>query len=364
MVAKRYGKAANDGGKRDRGDQAFRPGRRPGGGLLRGPRQEDAGDDQGEPAVSQVRLPRQAGDRWRRPSGTTILSSGKRTRGPRGRLIACRFAASHDLRYGMQLEILGIRPATDDDAGDGFDFFDLVPNSQYSAGRAAQEDCDQLIERYIDHPALKTLVENILERACRRCSTRMPAAQNFHHSYTSGLLEHVWSMTRIAGFLADHYAKYYDQLDPPLNRGLIVAATILHDIGKLRELEYHPVEAKYTKEGCLIGHVLMGRDMVREAAQTDRGLPRRSCSCAWNMRSWRITASASSVRRSCRRRMEALLVSYVDDLDAKMNIVARERMGSQTATRSPTGFTRSITGDSTRECRKRFLGRPPRIAAG
>ena len=60
------------------------------------------------------------------------------------------------------------------------------------------------------------------------------------------------------------------------NRGLIVAASILHDIGKLRELEYHPVEAKYTIEGCLIGHVLMGRDMVREAAQRYRGVFRRA----------------------------------------------------------------------------------------
>ena len=48
---------------------------------------------------------------------------------------------------------------------------------------------------------------------------------------------------------------------------------MLHDIGKLRELDYHPVEAKYTKEGCLIGHVLMGRDMVREAARHDRRVP-------------------------------------------------------------------------------------------
>ena len=63
---------------------------------------------------------------------------------------------------------------------------------------------------------------------------KMPAAQNFHHSYTCGLLEHVWSMTRIASFLADHYSKYYDELNPPLNRGVIVAATILHDIGKPR----------------------------------------------------------------------------------------------------------------------------------
>ena len=87
------------------------------------------------------------------------------------------------------------------------------------------------------------------------------------------LLEHVWSMTRIAGLLADHYAKYYDQLDPPLNRGLIVAAAILHDIGKLRELEYHPVEAKYTKEGCLIGHILMGGTWFARRRQRIDGFP-------------------------------------------------------------------------------------------
>ncbi len=80
-------------------------------------------------------------------------------------------------------------------------------------------------------------------------------------------------MTRIASFLADHYSKYYDELNPPLNRGVIIAATILHDIGKLRKLEYHPVEAKYTKEGRLIGHILMGRDIVREAASRIDGFP-------------------------------------------------------------------------------------------
>ena len=54
---------------------------------------------------------------------------------------------------------------------------------------------------------------------------------------------------------------------------MIVAAAILHDIGKLRELEYHPVEARYTKEGNLIGHVLIGRDMVRQAAAAIEGFP-------------------------------------------------------------------------------------------
>jgi 3'-5' exoribonuclease len=75
-----------------------------------------------------------------------------------------------------------------------------------------------------------------------------------------------------------------------------VAAAILHDIGKLRELEYHPVETKYTKHGNLIGHILMGRDLVRDTARRIDASRRRRC-CCWSTRSWRTTASPSSARR-------------------------------------------------------------------
>ena len=150
---------------------------------------------------------------------------------------------------------------------------------------------------------------------------KMPAAQNFHHAYTSGLLEHVWSMTRIACFLAEHYAKYYDKLDPPLSRSVVVAATILHDIGKLRELEYHPVEARYTTEGWLIGHILIGRDMVREAAGRIEGFPEDvllRLEHAILAHHGKREFGAPVVPQT----LEALLVSHIDDLDAKMNIAA------------------------------------------
>ena len=230
------------------------------------------------------------------------------------------------------------------------------PQQQVSAGRAPQEA--RRPDRSLHRPSRRS------RRWCATSSTRthslftrMPAAQNIHHSYTSGLLEHVWSMTRIAGFLADHYAKYYDELDPPLNRGLIVAATILHDIGKLRELEYHPVEAKYTKEGRLIGHVLMGRDMVREAAAKIEGFPKSCCLCLEHAilahhgkREFGAPVAPAT--------LEALIVSYVDDLDAKVNMVARKPWIRRTATRSPTRSSRSRTAGSTRACPKGPRGEP------
>ena len=231
------------------------------------------------------------------------------------------------VRYGLQLEILEIRPARDEDAAEGYDFFDLVESSDYDPDRLLKSIRER-VERSIDDPCLRRLVETILSEH-EPLFKKMPAAQNFHHSYTGGLLEHVWSMTRIASFLADHYGHYYAKLNPHLNKGVIIAATILHDIGKLRELDYHPVEAKYTKEGCLIGHVLMGRDLVRETARKIDGFPEETLLLlehAILAHHGKRDFGAPIVPQT----IEALLVSYIDDLDAKMNIAARERLLSNT----------------------------------
>jgi len=232
-----------------------------------------------------------------------------------------------DVRFGMQVDLLGIRAATDDDVRDGFDFGELVDSSKYEPELLLKK-IQVLIDSQISEPTLKRLVEVLLSENLALFQI-MPAAQNMHHSYNAGLLEHVWSMTRIAAFVAEHYSKYYDELDPPLNRGIIVAATILHDIGKLRELEYRPLEARYTKEGCLIGHVLMGRDMVREAASKIDGFPAELL----------ILLEHAILAHHGKREfgspvlpqtIEALIVSYIDEMDAKINVAAREIMSSQT----------------------------------
>jgi 3'-5' exoribonuclease len=241
----------------------------------------------------------------------------------------------YDVRYGMQVDILGIRPATEDDAARGFDFGDLYEQSHIPADELLKKLRD-LIERSIDQPPLRRLVQDLLDEHLSLFK-KMPAAQSFHHAYTSGLLEHIWSMTRIACFLADHYAKYYDKLDPPLNRSVVMAATILHDIGKLRELEYHPVEARYTTEGRLIGHILIGRDMVRQAAGRIEGFPEELL-----LRLEHAILAHHGKREFgapvLPQTLEALLVSHIDDLDAKMNIAAGMLMRSGTSD----GFTERI----------------------
>jgi 3'-5' exoribonuclease len=246
---------------------------------------------------------------------------------PEGIAYRIQVRAEVKSHYGLQIDIFEIRPATAGDEADGYDFQDLVDSSRYSAA-LLRERLDQLIEKYIRAPHVKRLVRDILAEH-DELFRKMPAAQNFHHSYSVGLLEHVWSMTRIAGFVAEHYERYYDQLNPPLDKDVVVAATILHDIGKLRELEYHPVEAKYTKEGSLIGHVLMGRDLVREAARRIDGFPEETLLLlehAILAHHGKREFGAPVVPQT----IEALILSFIDDLDAKINILATERLRSTT----------------------------------
>lgn len=233
----------------------------------------------------------------------------------------------YDLRYGMQIELLGVRATNEADKLNGYDFFDLVESSRYDPKELMQSVRDR-VDKLIDEPHLKELVTTILDDH-EDLFVKMPAAANMHHSYTSGLLEHVWSMSRVAEWLAKHYARYYSELNPPLNQGVVIAAIILHDIGKLRELMYHPVEPRYTKEGRLIGHILMGRDLVRETARQIEGFPEETLLLlehAILAHHGRHEFGAPVLPQT----MESILVNFIDELDAKMNMVARARMSSVT----------------------------------
>ena len=203
-----------------------------------------------------------------------------------------------DVRYGMQLEILSASaPPRTTTRADGYDFFDLVPNSQFPSRRAQEEA--RRPDRSLHRPSrAQDAWSRTSSTSTMSLFSRMPAAQNIHHSYTSGLLEHVWSMTRIAGFLADHYAKYYDQLDPPLESR---PDRRRHDPARYRQ-------AARARVSSGRGQVHEGRLPDRPCPDGPRHGPRgrgagstgfpEELLLAWSTRSWRITASASSAPRS------------------------------------------------------------------
>ena len=173
-------------------------------------------------------------------------------------------AVYRETNFGPQLEIHKIRETTDADAADGFDPAMCRPQSRFDPQAMFDELLTIASEQIGDTP-LGPLVESIL-RAHHDELLQAPAARHNHHAYAAGLLEHTLSVTRTCLHLAEKYADYYPDMTPPLDRGMVVAGAILHDIGKLRELDQQPEGTTYTAEGSLIGHLLIGRDMVRDAA--------------------------------------------------------------------------------------------------
>jgi 3'-5' exoribonuclease len=114
------------------------------------------------------------------------------------------------------------------------------------------------VETEIEAPDLKTLTHNLLQAHKEAWLTR-PAAKLYHHAYRGGLMEHTHRVVRLSRKAAEIF--------PELNRGLLLAGTILHDLGKIKEIE-DGLTAQNSVEGQLLGHIVLGWEMVREAART------------------------------------------------------------------------------------------------
>jgi 3'-5' exoribonuclease len=219
-------------------------------------------------------------------------------------------------KFGPQLEIKKIRVVEDSDHNDGFDPLMCQPTSRFD-GVEMFAELMNIVESRVEELQLRQLVCDILEQN-REQLLALPAAKSNHHAYLSGYLEHVLNVTRTCCHLADKYADLYSDLDPPLNKDLVIAGAVLHDIGKLRELAVGPAGADYTPEGCLIGHVLQGRDIVREAAAG------RSIAPELLLRLEHVIVSHQRLPEWGAPKPpmtpEALIVHYADDLDAKLQM--------------------------------------------
>ncbi|MEX0677524.1 MAG: HD domain-containing protein [Pirellulales bacterium] len=227
-------------------------------------------------------------------------------------------AVYRDTNYGPQLELRKIREVCSADRADGFSPAMCLPQTRFDAGVMFEELLATARERIAD-AALGDLVVHILQEH-RESLLTLPAATHNHHAFIGGWLEHVLSVTRSSVYLADKYDDYYPEMRPRLNKDLVVAGAILHDIGKLREIEQRPQGAEYTASGNLIGHILQGRDIVREAAAG------RSVDPEMLLRLEHVIVSHQRLPEwgSPKPPMtpEALIVHYADDLDAKYQMMA------------------------------------------
>jgi len=138
---------------------------------------------------------------------------------------------------------------------------------------------------------------------------RAPAAKGFHHIYLGGLLEHTLSVVR----LLDQAAKRY----PQLNRDLLIAGGILHDIGKIYEFSYDGL-IEYSDEGRMIGHLVMGVEMINKKMEAIGNFPER---LALELRHIILSHHGEFEFGSPKRpkTREALVIHFMDDLDAKLN---------------------------------------------
>ncbi len=184
---------------------------------------------------------------------------------------------------------------------------DYFPASKHDP-REMERELRQLIAGFTN-PHLKALLETIFadERLATAYRTA-PAAKSIHHAFLSGLIEHVLSMAKVAKFTASHY--------PDIDVDLLLTGVILHDIGKVHELTYHRGFG-YSDEGQLVGHIVMGFQMVTEKAAGIPGFPPRLLQLVQHL----ILSHHGQLEYGSPKVPvfpEALLLHHIDNLDSKM----------------------------------------------
>jgi 3'-5' exoribonuclease len=195
------------------------------------------------------------------------------------------------------------------DRRDGFREDALVPSAPRPIDEMWQEL--QQVVSAVGNPHLKTLLARIVtdhETALRL----WPAARVVHHAYRGGFLEHILTMAEAGRMLAVLYGA---------NADLVVTGAILHDIGKLQELEYDTATT-YTRDGNMIGHITLGAIMVNDACRAISGFPDVLRSQVLHLVGSHHgeRALGSPVEPLS---IEAFILSAVDDLDATINQVRR-----------------------------------------
>jgi 3'-5' exoribonuclease len=205
---------------------------------------------------------------------------------------------------------------------------DFLPHTDKDIGKLLQQMRSILMKMTNHH--LRALAECFLmDQAFLRDFCRAPAGVRNHHAYIGGLLEHVVNMLEAAERLSPLY--------PKVDRDLLLMGVFVHDIGKLRELSYDRVFG-YTDEGQLVGHIVMGVEMLSEKVRQVPDLTSEPFPAELLLRLKHLIVSHHGSLEFGSPRLpmtpEAIALHHLDNLDAKVHTFVRdiaEDSGNETA---------------------------------
>ena len=232
-------------------------------------------------------------------------------------------------REKLQINLERVRAA----AREEYDLADLVPHTEHSIDELWAR-LNAYVESFTE-PHLKALLRAFLDDPdIAKAFREAPAAKSMHHAWIGGLLEHIVSLLGICDLAARHY---------PVHRDLLLTGAILHDIGKLEELRWG-TSFEYTIAGTLLGHITIGIAMIEKKIAAIPDFPP-----ALRVLVEHVVLSHHGKYEFGSPKLpmipEALLLHFLDDMDAKMQTMQNEFSRSLAAGRAPgevTDWVRSM----------------------
>lgn len=213
-----------------------------------------------------------------------------------------------------QLNIKRIRKAGEEE----YIAADYLPVSAKNIDEMYAELTDTI--RSFQNPSLKKLAESFFvdDVEFAKAFRFHSAAKSVHHGFVGGLLEHTTSVVK----LCDYFSKTY----PMLKRDLLLTAAMFHDIGKTKELSVFP-ENDYTDDGQLLGHIVIGTEMISERIRTIPDFPEK---LATELKHCILSHHGELEYGSPKKPaiLEALALNFADNADAKMETMIEVLSGA------------------------------------
>lgn len=220
-------------------------------------------------------------------------------------------ALVQEYREALQLRVEKIDTVPEEEVA----LSDFIASSDKDISEMADEL--QTLVAALENPFIRKLLNYFFrDSEYWRLFQKAPAAKGIHHAYIGGLLEHSLSMARLADMTAKHYRG--------IDHALLVAGALLHDIGKMIELQEEKGIVSYSSPGRLKGHLIIGCEMLAEAAGTIKDFPPE---LLLQLQHLILSHHGTHEFGSPALPMtpEAFILHSLDDMDAKINLFEQLR---------------------------------------